>query len=187
MIRKKVTFFLPGLCRHHIGTFLREASHCSGALFFAVSYGGTMTKEFFPSSPSSIDGAAGSRTHSLLLMTKWYSWRPAESGRIIVQSPFLSGPVRWACSGSHWLKLPAIVTLFAEGAKSEKRTPLLNTSGAGDLGVQPVNRSRMIIYIIERLRISIPCCRDAPLQCALCLASLLYHRHTDSPYISACY
>jgi hypothetical protein len=153
----------------------------------ADSYGGTTTKEFFPSSPSSIDGAAGSRTHSLLLMTKWYSCRPVESGRIMVQRPFLSGPVRWACSGSHWLKLPAMVTLFAEGAKSEKRTPLLNTSGAGDLGAQPVSRRRRTIFIKERLHIVVPCCRDTSLQCILCLALLLYHHHRESPYMLACY
>ncbi len=164
MIRKKVTFFFAGLRRHNIGTILREASLCSGAPSSEVYFGGTMTKEFFPSSPSSIDGAAGSRNHSLLLMTKRYSWRPVEIGRIMVQRPFLSGPVRWSCSGSHWLKLPAMVTLFAEGAKSEKRTPLLNTSGAGDLGAQPMRRRRRTIFIKERLHKFVPCCRDTSLK-----------------------
>jgi hypothetical protein len=141
-----------------------------------------MTKEFFPSSPSSIDGADGSRTHSLLLMTKLYSWRPVESGRIMVQTPFLSGPVRRACFGSHWLKLPAIATLFAEGAKSEKRTPLLITSGAGDLGAQPVSRRRMKILIQDRLNMVFSLSRQI-VAARFFLILQLYHHSAVSPCI----
>ena len=110
--------------------------------------------EFFPPSPSSTDGTAGSTSHVSPLIIKRYSYRPSGRGRTMLQSPLLSGPARRFFVVSHRLKLPLTATLFAAGAWRENRIPPSTGSGPRCTAAHPVKkRTRTATKAFSKIQI----------------------------------